>query len=95
MPKRKAEKFKPVTSIPEEAIYEMPDEFDFGRLRHVGTGIEAIQKDHAAKSAASRTVELAPDIAEAFPTAAAVDEALRAVMHAAKRLGQAGERASA
>ena len=56
-----------------KATYDLPKELDFRKLRVIGVGIESLRQ-HAAKR---KTVELEPDVAKDFPTAKAVNDALR------------------
>jgi hypothetical protein len=58
---------------------DLRPEYDLKALRLVrrGPGRKA--------AAASRTVQLAPDVAEAFPDEAAVNEALRFLLRAARK----------
>lgn len=53
------------------------DEYDFSQLQVVAVGAGRKQKQLV-------TVELEPDVAQAFPTAAAVNEALRLVLRLVK-----------
>lgn len=57
-----------------EATYDLPRELDFRKLRVVGVGMDALRKHVDAKR---RVVELEPDVARDFPTAKAVNDALR------------------
>ncbi len=52
------------------------DEYDFSQLQVVARG--------AGRKQQPLTVELEPDVAQAFPTAAAVNEALRLVLRLVK-----------
>lgn len=91
MPKRNKEKPKSETLSAEKSVhddYDLPDELDFSRLRFVGVGVDALRRHVDAKKRPTRAVELQPDVAEAFPDEESVNEALRAVMHAAERLGR-------
>lgn len=53
------------------------DEYDFSQLQVVARGVGRKQKPPL-------TVELEPDVAQAFPTAAAVNEALRLLLRLVK-----------
>ena len=61
-----------------ELAYEMPAELDFAKLREIPGGFEGMRR-HAAAEREKRSVLLAPDVAKLFPTADAVNAALRLV----------------
>ena len=63
--------------------YELPADLDFEKLKYIGRGVGALTR-HA--EARRRMVLLEPDVAQAFPTAQDVNEALRTVINAAQHL---------
>jgi hypothetical protein len=71
-----------------EETYDLPKELDLRKLRVVGVGLESLRKHASAKI---RVVELEPDVAKEFPTAKAVNEALRQ-FHEIRRVLEAGVR---
>jgi hypothetical protein len=75
MPKPKVKKVK---FTPEEMAYELPAELDLTKLRYVGSGVDALDRQ-IARRRNLRTVELAPDVARAFGSDAEINEAMRLV----------------
>lgn len=62
-----------------EQVDEMQDEYDFG---------EGVRGAYAGRYAeGSNVVVLSPDVAEAFPNSQAVNDALRAIVDVARRVG--------
>lgn len=70
-----------------EETYDLPKELDFSKLRVVGVGMNSLRK-HV--SAARKVVELEPDVAKEFPTARAVNDALRQLQEI-RRLVRSGK----
>ena len=67
---------KKIRSTAAEVAYEMPADFGTRKLKHISGGLDGLL--HYAKTKrAARTVELAPDVFKAFPTADVVNDALR------------------
>jgi hypothetical protein len=71
-----------------EETYDLPRELDFRKLRVVGIGLESLRKHTAA---VRKVVELEPDVAKEFPTAKAVNDALRQFQEI-RRMVQSGKR---
>ena len=74
----------------DEKVDELRPEYDLGRL--LRKGVQGKYADRYRKG--TNLVLLAPDVARAFPTEEAVNEALRLVIQLTKLLG-GGKRAAA
>lgn len=70
-----------------EETYDLPQELDFSKLRVVGVGMNSLLKRAAT---ACKVVELEPDVAKEFPTARAVNDALRQLQEI-RRLVRSGK----
>jgi hypothetical protein len=74
----------------DEKVDELRPEYDLGRL--LRKGVQGKYADRYRKG--TNLVLLAPDVAKAFPTEEAVNDALRLVIHLTK-LPNGGKRAAA
>jgi hypothetical protein len=66
-----------VKFTPEEMAYELPDEIDVTKLRHVGKGAETVKR---LIDRSKRTVGLDADVARVFHDSESVNRALRAII---------------
>lgn len=68
---------KRVKFTPEEMAYELPDDINVTKLRHVGKGAAAVKR---LIERSRRTVGLDADVARVFRDSESVNAALRAIM---------------